>query len=101
MPMYTSLDLKKETNSALLLKQIERQNLIVTQSDYLYDEVIEYFRRKEGKDMVGRIRKYLLTIPNNEYAANLLLALKTCEDYLRLEFTSSFSEVSCTGRKID
>jgi predicted nucleic acid-binding protein len=57
----------KETNSALLLEQIERQNLIVTQSDYLYDEVIEYFRRKEGKDIVGRIRKYLLTIPNNEY----------------------------------
>jgi len=65
----------KETNSALLLNQIERQNLIVTQSDYLYDEVIEYFRRKEGKDMVGKIRKYLLTIPNNEYVDKYVWSL--------------------------
>ncbi len=57
----------EDTNSARLLNNIENKNLNVTQSDYLFDEVLEYHRRKYGKDMVGKVRKFLLTIPNNEY----------------------------------
>ena len=55
------------TNSAKILKKIENYDIVVTQSDYLFEEVLGYFRRTEGRDSLGLYRRYLLTVPNTEY----------------------------------
>lgn len=55
------------TNSAKILDQIENYDIIVTQSDYLFEEVLGYFRREEGRDKIGLYRRFLLTVPNTEY----------------------------------
>jgi hypothetical protein len=40
---------------------------LVTQSDYLYDEVLAWFKSHEGKDMSGKVQMYMLSIKNKEY----------------------------------
>ena len=71
------------TNSAKILTEIESQNVMVIQSDYLYEEVLEYFRRTEGKDSVGLYRRFLLTVPNNEYVDKYVWSL-FIQDYTDL-----------------
>ena len=56
-----------DTNSSIILNEIKRFDIEVTQSDYLYDELFEYFRSKGRRDDIGLIRKYLITIPNNRF----------------------------------
>ena len=55
-----------DSPSSMVLRKIVEKDLHVTQSDYLYDEVLNYFKRSQGKDVAARVREYLLTIPNNE-----------------------------------
>ena len=55
------------TNSAHILQEISGSDIMVIQSDYLFDEVLQWFRTRKGRNFVGRIRTYLLTIPNREY----------------------------------
>ena len=57
----------KNTNSARILQEISNSEITVIQSDYLFDEVLQWFRARKGRDFVGRIRTYLLTIPHREY----------------------------------
>jgi hypothetical protein len=55
------------TNSALILDALNQHELLVTQSDYLYDEVLAWFKSHEGKDMSGKVQMYMLSIKNKEY----------------------------------
>jgi putative PIN family toxin of toxin-antitoxin system len=59
--------LDPDTNSALILKEIIENDIIVTQSDYLIDEILLWFRYRKGKKYVGKVRSYLLSIPRTEY----------------------------------
>ncbi len=61
--------LHKETNAARILGEILDRDIPVVQSDYLFDEVLHWFKSHEGKDMAGLVRTYLLTIPNREYVS--------------------------------
>ena len=57
-----------KSHSASILKEVrERDDILVVQSDYLFDEVLHWFREHKGKDSVGLVRTYLLTLPNREY----------------------------------
>jgi len=51
------------TNSAKLLKEATKGTFTIVQSDYLYDEVIKWFKMNKGKDWAGRARLFLLTVP--------------------------------------
>ena len=55
------------TNSALILKEIIENEIIVTQSDYLFDEILFWFRNRKGKKYIGKVREYLLSIPRTEF----------------------------------
>jgi predicted nucleic acid-binding protein len=56
-----------KSSSALLLREILERDIMIVQSDYLFDEVLHWFRERKGKDSVGLVRTYLLTIPNREF----------------------------------
>ena len=51
---------------SIILKKISDEGITVVQSDYLFDEVLNFFRRSRGKEVVGKVREFLLTVPNNE-----------------------------------
>ena len=59
--------LDPRSNSALILKEIIEADIIVTQSDYLIDEILLWFRNRKGKKYVGKVRSYLLSIPRIEF----------------------------------
>jgi len=59
--------LEPKSNSALILKEIIETDIIVTQSDYLIDEILFWFRNRKGKKYVGKVRSYLLSIPRIEF----------------------------------
>jgi predicted nucleic acid-binding protein len=56
-----------DTNSALLLKELNKGEIIVAQCDYLFDEVLSWFRRNRGRDSIGKVRTYLISIPKRKY----------------------------------
>ena len=60
-----------ETNSARILKEITKGNYTITQSDYLFDEVLTWFRQRKGKGIVGSVRSYMLSIPAREFVHKL------------------------------
>jgi predicted nucleic acid-binding protein len=51
----------------LILKEIVENEIIVTQSDYLIDKILFWFRNRKGKKYVGKVREYLLSIPRIEF----------------------------------
>lgn len=55
------------TNCAGILKAITKGPIKIIQSDYLYDEVLRWFRQHKGKDFVGSVRSYMLSIPLREF----------------------------------
>ena len=55
------------TNSARILQEVAKSEITVIQSDYLFDEVLQWFRTRKGRDSVGRVRTYLLTIPHRDF----------------------------------
>lgn len=59
--------LDENSDSAMILKMIPDMDIMVIQSDYLYDEVLQWFRTRKGRDWVGHVRTYLLTIPRHEF----------------------------------
>ena len=59
--------LNPECNSALILKEIIDRDIIVTQSDYLFDEILFWFRNRKGKKYIGEVREYLISIPRTEF----------------------------------
>jgi predicted nucleic acid-binding protein len=59
--------LDPDSNSARVLKAVSDGEVRVIQSDYLYDEVLQWFRVRKGKDHVRRVRTYLLTVPHRDY----------------------------------
>jgi putative PIN family toxin of toxin-antitoxin system len=59
--------LNPNTNSAVILKEIIDSDIIVTQSDYLYDEILFWFRNRKGKKYVSKVREYLLSIPRTDF----------------------------------
>ena len=59
--------LDSNTNSANILKLVPDCEIMVIQSDYLFDEVLQWFRTRKGKGSVGRVRTYLLTISRRDY----------------------------------
>ena len=46
--------LEPKSNSALILKEIIEGDIIVTQSDYLIDEILFWFRNRKGKKHIDR-----------------------------------------------
>jgi predicted nucleic acid-binding protein len=56
-----------ETNSARILKEITKGGIKVIQSDYLYDEVLSWFKQRKGKKYVGSVRSYMVSIPIREF----------------------------------
>ena len=54
------------TNSAKILEEIIEGEFKVIQSDYLFDEVLGWFKQHKGKDKVGGVRNYMLSIPIRE-----------------------------------
>lgn len=55
-----------DSTSSIVLKKVSGEDIIVVQSDYLFDEVLNFYRRSLGKEVVGKVREFLLTIPNNK-----------------------------------
>lgn len=58
--------LHPKTNCASILEEIVEGEFKVIQSDYLFDEVLAWFRQHKGKDKVGGVRNYMLSIPLRE-----------------------------------
>lgn len=59
--------LDSKSGSAAVLREVLERDILVVQSDYLFDEVLHWFREHKGKDSVGLVRTYLLTLPNREF----------------------------------
>ena len=59
--------LNPDSNSALILKEIIDREIIVTQSDYLFEEILYWFRYRKGKNYVGKVREYLISVPRTEF----------------------------------
>jgi predicted nucleic acid-binding protein len=58
--------LHPNTNSARILEEIIEGEFKVIQSDYLFDEVLAWFKQHKGKSAVGGVRNYLLSNPIRE-----------------------------------
>jgi predicted nucleic acid-binding protein len=56
-----------KSGSAVVLREVLKRDIMVVQSDYLFDEVLHWFREHKGKDSVGLVRTYLLTLPCREF----------------------------------
>lgn len=55
------------TNSAKLLKEAAKGLFTVVQSDYLYEEVMRWFKVNKGRDWAGMARFFLLTTPKSVF----------------------------------
>ena len=60
-----------DTNSARILKEITKGNYNIIQSDYLFDEVLTWFRQRKSRDFIGSVRSYMLSIPVREFVHKL------------------------------
>jgi len=58
--------LRPETDSAIILREVVKGDIVVVQSDYLMDEVLGWFKRKMGKDWAGKARLFMLSVPERE-----------------------------------
>ncbi len=58
--------LNLDSNSAIILNEIKEGDFVAVQSDYLLDEVIQWFRAHKGKQWAGRARIALMTLPRTE-----------------------------------
>lgn len=63
--------LQPNTNSAIILEHVKEGGIKVIQSDYLFDEVLTWFKQHKGKNYVGSVRNYLLSIPIREFVHKL------------------------------
>ena len=63
--------LSADTNSRLLLEEVEKGDIKVILSDYLFDEVLTWFKSNKGKDCASKVRLYLLSIPKSEIVYDL------------------------------
>jgi len=68
-PTYTSSAFLTVNLAQPLCSEILERDILVVQSDYLFDEVMHWFRERKGKDSVGLVRTYLLTVPNREFVS--------------------------------
>ncbi|MCK4266892.1 MAG: hypothetical protein KAX31_06395 [Thermoplasmata archaeon] len=59
--------LDEKTNSGQILKELFKRDIVIVQSDYLFDEILQWFRSRRGRNILGLIRTYLLTIPHREF----------------------------------
>ncbi|MEE9150315.1 MAG: PIN domain-containing protein [Thermoplasmata archaeon] len=64
--VYITGLLQSKTNSARILEEMTEGAIRVIQSDYLFDEVLAWFKQHKGKNIVGGVRNYLLSIPIRE-----------------------------------
>ncbi len=60
-----------DTNSSRILKEITKGGIKVIQSDYLYDEVLTWFKQHKGRNFAGSVRSYLISIPVREFVHKL------------------------------
>lgn len=58
--------LNPHSNSAMILNEIKERDFVVVQSDYLLDEVIQWFRSHKGREWAGKARTALITLPRTE-----------------------------------
>ncbi|MDI6859374.1 MAG: PIN domain-containing protein [Methanocellales archaeon] len=73
-----------DTKSAMVLEEVARGTFTVIQSDYLYDEVIRWFKTNKGKDWAGRARLFMLTVPRGMTVTKpkWSLFLDKCKSYV-------------------
>ncbi len=55
-----------KTNCARVLEDVKEGEFRVIQSDYLFDEVLAWFKQHKGRKIVGGVRNYMLSIPSRE-----------------------------------
>lgn len=58
--------LRPESDCAIILQDVVKGRIVVVQSDYLMDEVLGWFKRKQGKDWAGKARLFMLSVPERE-----------------------------------
>ena len=55
-----------ETDSATIIKEFRKGTMMVIQSDYLFEEVLNWHRRNLGKDWVGKASMLMVAFPQRE-----------------------------------
>jgi hypothetical protein len=75
---------KTDSECATILHEIPRQDVVVVQSDHLMIEVLDWFRRNKGKDMAGRVRFYMVSLPKREliHSSEWSLLLPTWDGFI-------------------
>ena len=58
--------LQPNSNSRLILQEINQGSLKVILSDYLIDEVLAWFKQNKGKDFASMVRLYMMSLPSSE-----------------------------------
>lgn len=58
--------LQPDSNSRLILREIKKDKIKVILSDYLIDEVLEWFKLHKGKDFASMVRLYMMSLPSSE-----------------------------------
>jgi len=58
--------LQPNSNSRLILREINKSNLKVILSDYLIDEVLSWFKVHKGKDFASMVRLYMISLASSE-----------------------------------
>lgn len=58
--------LQPNSNSRLILQEINKSNLKVILSDYLIDEVLSWFKVHKGKDFASMVRLYMISLASSE-----------------------------------
>ena len=53
-----------DSDEAFILDNMIHESFDIIQSDYLIDEVVQWFRRKKGRSNSSKVWHYLDTIPN-------------------------------------
>ena len=100
-----------KTNCARILEEIKEGGIKVIQSDYLFDEVLGWFKQHKGKRIVGGVRNYLLSIPIREsvhrnewdlFVAELKNEVKDIDDlpHICSYFAGSCDYFITTNRKL-
>jgi len=73
-----------DTKSATVLEEAIKGRFTVVQSDYLYDEVVRWFKTNKGKDWAGKARLFMLTVPRGVTVtkSEWSLFLNECKSYV-------------------
>lgn len=58
--------LQPNSNSRLILREINKSNLKVILSDYLIDEVLSWFKVHKGKDFASMVRLYMISLASSK-----------------------------------